>query len=158
VCEYSGVRRGFRTAGVLVGLLGLGLGGCAPAFPDLPGGPPPDDPIAASRSSPDAPASFKERTKLESCGEFVVELAAESFPDDALACLDAAFDSGAELVVQVFTIEGDPVVFYYRVGPDIEGIEIFVDSTLDPYGAGWSHQSCPSATSFLDQTDCAEVD
>jgi len=138
-------------------LLAFALVGCAPAFPGLPGGPPPDDPIAASRHSPDAPASFRERPELESCGEFVVEQA-ESFPDDGLACLDAAFDSGAELVVQVFTTEGDPVVFYYRVGPTIQGIEIFVDSTLDQYGVGWSHQSCPSATSFLDQTDCAEVD
>jgi hypothetical protein len=61
--------------------------------------------------------------------------------------MDNATTKGAELVVSAPTVEGDPIVTYYRVLPG-GGVEIFVDSTLDEFGgdgAGWSLQRCPPA-------------
>jgi hypothetical protein len=127
-----------RAAAVLVlGALALVLVGCTDSEP--------------------APASFLDRPELASCGRAVLEQG-EGIPDDAAGCLESSVTSGAELVVEGPTTEGDPYVTYYRVGPEIEGIEIFIDSTLDRFGFGWAHQLCPDATSLLDLGECHQVD
>ena len=143
-------------AAVVVALIAGALAGCAPTETYPARSPWPEDPIASSRNSATAPTAFRERDELESCGEVVLKQG-ESVPADAAACVDAAFASGAELVVLGPTTEGDPIVTYYRVGPAIEGMEIFIDSTLDQWGFGWSHQLCAAATSFLDAGECAKV-
>ena len=113
--------------------------------------------LVGCADSANAPASFRDRPDLASCGEVVLEQG-EGIPDDAAACLESSFTSGAELVVSGPTTEGDPYITYYRVGPDIEGIEIFIDSTRDRFGFGWAHQLCPDATGLLELGECVEVD
>jgi hypothetical protein len=62
---------------------------------------------------------------------------------------------GAELIVRRRTIEGDPVVTYYRVVPPEQAIEVFTDYTQDRYGhAGWVHQRCPHAVSVVELGEC----
>ncbi len=104
----------------------------------------------------DAPASFTEREPLGSCGE--IELGqGESVPDDAWECLDAGLVEGAELVVRAPTTEGDPIVRYYRVGPAIDGLEIFTDGTADSFGdGGWTHELCPATEDVRDPQGCSE--
>jgi hypothetical protein len=157
LCQSCTVTSRRAAASCVFVALALVLVGCVIPYPGPTGNPPPEDPITSSRNSPAAPATFRERAELASCGEVVLDQG-ESTPDDAAACLDAGFASGAELVVVGPTTEGDPVVSYYRVGPAIQGMEIFIDSTLDQWGFGWSHQMCAEATSFIDVGECAEVD
>lgn len=90
-----------------------------------------------------AEGRFDRRERLPSCGH--VELGGTGSVDDASwACLDAAWDTGAELSVMTPTTEGDPTYQYYRVGPGIDGLEVYRDTTSDTYGNGrWSHDVCP---------------
>ncbi|WP_315095659.1 hypothetical protein [uncultured Cellulomonas sp.] len=106
----------------------------------------------------EAPATFTQRAALPSCG--AVELGqGESVDASAWDCLDAAaLHDGAELVVTGPTTEGDPITTYYRVGPDIDGLELFRDATADRFGAeGWSHQLCPGTATAATPLDCTEV-
>lgn len=116
--------------GILV-LATLFLSGCA-AFEDA------------------VPRAFEERQPLPSCGE--IELAqGERIPESAVACMDAAGDTGAELIVSAPTVEGDLVVTYYRSLPG-GGVEIYTDSTLDKFAGGgspWTMLRCPDAQSIL---------
>ncbi|MET0788283.1 MAG: hypothetical protein ABWY33_03480 [Cellulomonas sp.] len=105
-----------------------------------------------------APATFTERAELPSCGEVRPDQGT-GVDDDAWACLDhAATGDGAELVVTALSTEGDPITTYYRVGPGIDGVEVFVDSTQDGWGVqGWNHQVCPDTVTAAEPLGCADV-
>jgi hypothetical protein len=134
------------TVGVALALAGCVHGGALP-------GPWPDDPIGSSRQSEGAPAEFKNREPLTTCGD--VELSqGEGVPDSAFACLNDAFGSGAELAVVQPTVEGDPVVTFYRVGPNIRGMDVFTDFTLDSFGSGWSVQHCVVTVDVREPAGC----
>lgn len=131
-------------APALVALLALAVAGC--------GGSPgpassPTDPLAA-------------RAPLTSCG--TVDLGqGEAVPETAWDCLDQATDAGAELVVSTPTTEGDPIVTYYRVGPGIDGLEVYVDNRADRFAGvddrGVTRQLCPATTTAQDPAGCREV-
>jgi hypothetical protein len=101
-----------------------------------------------------APASFTEREPLPACDP--VRLGqGETVPDDAWACLENGLVEGAELVVEAPTTEGDPITTYYRVGPSIDGMEIFTDGTADTFGPGtWTHQLCPDTEDPREPLGC----
>ena len=105
----------------------------------------------------EAPSTFTERVAFASCGEILLDQG-ETVPGSAWVCLDAATDTGAELVVEMPTTEGDLVVTYYRVGPSIDGLEVFRDATRDSFGPGtWSHELCPETTAVSEPLGCGEV-
>jgi hypothetical protein len=140
--EQQSVRRGPRAGIRAVALLAVAaaVGGCG---------------------SPDsrAPGAFVHRQPLASCGKIHLSQTqvsgGETVPADAWACLDAAFKSGAELVVEMPTSEGAQVVSYYRVGPDIDGMEVFHDATRDRFGSqAWSHELCPDTTTTTEPLGC----
>lgn len=66
---------------------------------------------------------------------------------DARRCFVAALrdGTGAELASIYSTIEGDPIAMITRALPG-GGLEIFVDSTQDAFGAhGWTRTICRGA-------------
>lgn len=100
------------------------------------------DRLDESKRSRLAPDTFRERKPFLSCGEFVLDQGAE-VPQAAWDCLAGGVADGAELVEVRPTIEGDPVISYYRVGPGIAGVEIYYDASFDAYGSGeWSRTLC----------------
>jgi hypothetical protein len=135
-------------------ILALLVAGCVQMTPDRM--PWPDDPIGASRTAPDAPPAFQDREPLPSCGEVELDQG-EAIPQRAIDCMVDAMATGAELAVLQPTIEGDPLVSYYRVGPGINGIEIFTDGTLDTFGGGWWHQQCADAQDIIAPKECREL-
>lgn len=91
---------------------------------------------------PAPPAGFTNRPPLTPCGEIVLGYG-ETVPSAAVNCMDDAHTTGAELRVSSSTTEGDTIVSYFRVGPHIDGIDLFIDGTADSFGPGtWSHQRC----------------
>ena len=97
---------------------------------------------------------FESRGPLPSCGE-IADGQPGLLPADLVACMEEARGTGAELTVAATSEEGDPYVLYYRVGPSITGIQMFVDSTRDPFGGGsWSEWACPEAPS-INEISCA---
>lgn len=118
------------------------------------------DKLAESKSAGNAPRGFLDRSSLFSCGEFVLGQGAVE-PREGWDCLAARLETGAELVVVSPTIEGDPVITYYRVGPDIAGIEVFEDSSFDKFGSGrWALRRCslePAGTEVV-VGSCTEDD
>jgi len=99
--------------------------------------------VMGACSSQSAPSSFTTRVAPTSCGEIHLGQG-EAVPSDAWRCLDSASGTGAELAVDMPTSEGDPIVTYDRVGPPIDGLEIFVDTTQDGFGQrAWTHELCP---------------
>ena len=119
-----------------------------PAEPVASGDPTPEwfggyaERLAESKRSGTAPELFLTRTPLFSCGEFVLGQGA-TVPQNAWDCLAAGVDGGAELVIVKPTTEGDPIISYFRVGPDIDGVDVFTDSSLDKFGVeGWRQESC----------------
>ena len=105
--------------------------------------------IASSMASPDAPASFRDRPVFRSCGRIELPQGG-TVPATSIACLSATPTEGRELVVVSPTTEGDPIVRYFRTGPDVDGVEIFEDATADRFGGGWHHSFCRSGQ--IDQT------
>ena len=105
--------------------------------------------IASSKASADAPAAFRDRAPFRSCGEVVLAQGGQ-IPPARLRCLAATPAEGRELVVQSSTVEGDPIVRYYRTGPDLDGVDVFEDATRDRFGGGWRHSLCRSGQ--IDQT------
>ncbi len=68
----------------------------------------------------------------------------------------AAGAGGAEFALARPTSEGDYIVTFYRVGPAISGVDVFVDATRDQFGKGeWRQGSCPSVRSMLDPKVCS---
>ena len=110
---------------------------------------------AACSGPPAAPVEFTDRAPLPSCGEIVLDQG-ETIPEDALDCMEAAVEAdGGELKVTSPTVEGDPIVTYYRVGPGIDGVDMFIDGTADAYGAGtWIHENCPGDATISEFGGC----
>ncbi|MGW8567719.1 hypothetical protein [Isoptericola sp. NPDC055881] len=124
-------------------------------------------PLTACAGGPGkAPAStgeelFAERAPLASCGDVTTrpgrdEGAPTAELAEGYACLDAAAaGEGAELVVRFLTVEGDPVVQYWRTGPGIDGLEGYTDGTQDRFGAGlWTYQACPENVTAAEPRGC----
>lgn len=100
---------------------------------------------------------FDRREPLTSCGSVTLGQL-EEVPAEAWACLDAGRATGAELVVTTPTTEGDPMRAYYRVGPGVDGLEIYRDTTADTYGSGgWSFTRCPGTVRVVEPTSCRTV-
>ncbi|MFC6450456.1 hypothetical protein ACFP82_10210 [Cellulomonas gelida] len=94
-----------------------------------------------------------------SCG--VVRLdQGERVPEPAWACLDAALDAGraASLVVTQPTTEGDPIVLTYRVGGDVQGMEVVTDDRADefapPDSRGLHRGLCTGTVRVAEPRDC----
>lgn len=94
-----------------------------------------------SGNSRSAPEAFRDRAQLASCGKVVLTPAGRLNPRTIDCLKSKAASGGAELVVLQRTVEGDPIVRYYRVGPNIDGLEIFSDNTQDKFGRRtWAHE------------------
>jgi hypothetical protein len=131
-------------AAAVLAFLTFGVGPAGPT--DAPAG---TGVIASSRTSPEAPAPFRDRPPFRSCGE-VVLARGQQVPPARIRCLAATPTVGTELVVASATAEGDAIVRYYRTGPGIDGVDIFEDATRDRFGGGWHHSLCRSGQ--IDQT------
>lgn len=100
--------------------------------------------VAACGLLPSSPPDWvTNRSAMPSCGEETLD---RGMAEDQRGwdCLFAAMDAGtdAELVRNLTTIEGDPVVQIVRVHADGR-IELMVDWTRDRYGPGrWQRLEC----------------
>ena len=104
--------------------------------------------IDESRSSADAPEEFRTRTPLPACDDVVLDQGTQ-IPDASVACIEEAGSDGAELAVVQPTVEGDPLVTFYRVGPGIDGMEIWDDATRDTFGdKRWHRAECETISVF----------
>jgi hypothetical protein len=104
--------------------------------------------IDESRASQDAPEEFRTRPQLPACTDVVLDQGAQ-IPDASVACIETAGPEGAELAVVQPTTEGDPIVTFYRVGPGIDGIEIWDDATRDTFGdKKWHRAECATISVF----------
>lgn len=122
------------------------------------------DPVTESTPQPvisptetEAPQAFLEREPLASCGEFTLEQG-EQNPAGAMECLNAAIGAGgAELVVTGPTVEGDPIITWYRALPT-GGMETWSDVRRDKFageGVSWHYRLCPTADALLgDPGEC----
>jgi hypothetical protein len=126
-------------AGAVLAFLTFGLGqpSAAPTEPAVA------RIIASSMTSSQAPASFTGRPTFRSCGQIELPQGG-SVPAASIACLAATPAEGRELIVVSPTPQGDPIVRYFRTGPDIAGVEIFEDATADRFGGGWHRSICRS--------------
>lgn len=88
---------------------------------------------AACSSDGQATTAEPSSTGTASCGTYEL-VGGTAVPDEAWACLRHGEATGAELVVSRPTTEGDPIVTRYRVGPDVVGVEVVVDTTADRFG------------------------
>lgn len=147
-----GQRRTAAAVGLV--LLGSGLlaGGGAVGYLTSPAStatPPPSRVPAAtaierSRSSLTAPAAFRSRRELRSCGDVVLQQG-EEVPEQAIACLARGGRAGRELAVAAPTTEGDLIVTFFRTGSGIDGTDVFADTSRDRFGPrGWSRTRCPT--------------
>lgn len=135
---------------VIVAMGALCVAGCASAAPTDAGSSVSETPTPVFTAEPGVPQEVAERAKLPACGEIELDQA-EPIPEAAVACMDAAGDEGAELIVTAPTVEGEPIVMYYRALPG-GGVELYQDSTRDTWaapGGGWTFASCPDAESPL---------
>ncbi|MEU2202470.1 hypothetical protein [Isoptericola sp. NPDC019482] len=119
--------------------------------------------LLAACGAGDGEDVFAARDPLPTCGEVTArpdlgEDEPEAELAEAFACLDAAASgAGAELVVRSLTVEGDPIVEYHRVGPGIDGLEVYVDGTQDTYGEQiWTYRSCPDTVTASEPLGCWE--
>lgn len=107
------------------------------------------------------PPSFAQRQPLPSCGSFE-RRAFPLPPEKSAACLARAVGSaeGAELKMTAFTVEGDPIIRYYRALPGEDTVEVFYDSTRDKLGSqSWSRSLCTGFDAATGEaTGCAEAD
>lgn len=106
-------------------------------------------------AGPGAPDDFTGRFALPSCGEYGVGNGIP-LPPEAIECFRKAVEGdGAELIITMATTEGDPIVHYFRTGPGVEGIEIFIDGTADRFGSGgWDYAACDGEQAITDETIC----
>jgi hypothetical protein len=102
-----------------------------------------------------APPEFTDRSPLVSCGEIVLAQG-ETAPPGAIGCMEeAAGRGGAELSVSSLTTEGDAIVSYFRVGPQIDGIDLFVDATADSFGPRtWTYEHCTGDATISEYGYC----
>jgi hypothetical protein len=99
----------------------------------------------SSLFAPGPPAQFTNRPQLPACGQEMYGRG-EGMDVDARTCLMSAFEDGspAELVSTRLSVEGEPVVTYFRVWP-APGVpvEIYTDSSRDSFrSAAWTYQAC----------------
>jgi hypothetical protein len=115
---------------------------------------PPEDPIAAARALPDAPAAVQNGDG--SCGE--LELGeGEDLPASAVACVMNAPGS-AELAWSTPTTEGDPIVSFAQVSADFDGVHIYRTSAFDNFGAeGWAASACVDRHDLGAADECVEL-
>jgi len=107
----------------------------------------------SSQSAP--PEEFTDRTPLTSCGQIVLGHG-DTVPTTAVDCMTDAHDVGAELRVSSVTTEGDTIVSYFRVGPKIDGIDLFVDGTADSFGPRtWTYQHCRGDVTISEYGTCS---
>jgi hypothetical protein len=87
---------------------------------------------------------FASREDLFSCGEYIrAQGVSWDEPQEGWDCLAEHLEDGAELVLVSPTIEGDPIITYYRVGPGIDGLEYFTDASFDKFGGDtWTRTVC----------------
>lgn len=105
------------------------------------------DEIEESRNDPDAPAALRGRALLEGdCGSWAVDLINKKVSAYVERCMRGGASTGAELAVWVEGEDSGPTINFYRVGPDIDGIQVFVDATRDNFGSrDWHEQECHPA-------------
>jgi len=94
---------------------------------------------------------FEDRTALPGCGRVDAGLQRDWREMDPAAwdCFAGALAAGtdAELRVDFFTDEGDPVPTWYRL--DDGRLEIYVDATDDSFGSGeWMFSTCAPPERF----------
>ena len=122
--------------------------------------------LVRTPSDPDsgAPDRFTDRPSLADCGRTPVppgDTVGRGLTDlgrEANECFDAALaaGTGAELVVESASAEGEPVFEYHRALPE-GGVEIFIDSRGGGFGPrDWSLFRCPDARTFLVALDQCE--
>ena len=148
---------------IVVGVTASLLSGCAQAGTDPDPDPRPSYsyPFATSiiddsRQDTEAPSAFQQRDPLPACPDITLEQG-EAIEGTSAACLEEAGSEGAELAVVLPTVEGDPIVRFFRVGPDIDGMEIWEDWTRDTFGGGW-HLGLCSEVNVSNPGDCTFTD
>ncbi len=106
------------------------------------------------------PKAFTDRTPLPSCGSYAFGLKDGPVPDAQRDCMNVAKTSGrgAELKLVESTIEGDPVITYYRVFSPQQRVEVFVDYSGDQFSNfGWRHFFCWAApTDYTPNPGCPD--
>jgi hypothetical protein len=119
--------------------------------------------VLASTDS-DGRDRFTDRSVLADCGRSVVgpgETDARAVLDlgkEETACFDAALaeGTGAELVVEKASVEGEPVLEYHRALPE-GGIEVFVDYEGGGFGEpSLSWFRCPDPRTYVVAPDECE--
>ena len=152
--ETLRMRRRIAFAALLIGT--LAVSGCVRSFPGdqkLP-----QDLFNAARQSERAPVGFRDDVRRKSCGQVTLDQG-ERIPADAVDCVDSAIGRlDAELAVVSLTIEGDPIVDFYRTSTGVPGVEVFTDGEFDRYGSKmWMRQDCPLTTSLTSLQGCLEI-
>lgn len=113
--------------------------------------------LVLAPSGSGVPDEFTDRRSLPDCGRTTVgvgELIGRAVTDVARErneCFDAALaeGTGAELVVETSSVEGEPVFEYLRALPG-GGVEVFIDSRGGGFGPpSWSWFRCPDARTFV---------
>lgn len=88
---------------------------------------------------------------LENCGQIEPQndrrSLDQSLTQDAVNCLtDSRTRGGGELRVTALTIEGDPILMYFRTISS-PTVDIYLDETRDRFGSGsWKHTTCQVPT------------
>lgn len=98
------------------------------------------------------------RSAMPSCGEEVLDRGVAD-DEDGWNCLLAALDDrrDAELVRNLTTTEGDPIVQIVRVHADGR-IELMIDATRDSFGSGrWERLECDRLLQGGGWEGCLEV-
>ena len=120
--------------------------------------------LAPSVPGSGAPDQFTDRPSLLDCGRTPVppgDTVGRGMTDlgrEANECFDTAVaeGTGAEVVVESASPEGEPVFAYHRALPE-GGVEVFVDSRGGGFGPrDWSLFRCPDARTFLVSLDQCE--
>lgn len=148
------MRRRIAFATLLIGA--LAVSGCTTSFPSqqmLP-----DDLFEAARQSEKVPEGFRDDLTRKSCGQVTLDQG-EQIPADAVDCMDAAMGNlHAELAVVAPTVEGDPLVTFYRTSTGDPGVEVFINDEFDRYGSKtWTHRNCSTTTTLLSLQGCPEI-
>lgn len=113
---------------------------------------------ACSKPSED-PDFFTNRLAFPSCGEGKITNASSgsTFQDSQVECMKSSRAAGgSELTLRSITTEGDEIVSYIRILPNVENVEIIVDKSQDEYSEqGWISYSCSIPELTEDSiTDC----
>lgn len=101
---------------------------------------------AACSQSPEDPDFFTNRLTLPSCGEIKKTNASSgsTFERSQVECMESSRTAGgSEFTLRSTTTEGDEIVNYIRILPNVEDVEIIVDKSQDEYSEqGWTSYSC----------------